>query len=99
VAVLTLKNGGRRGTRITLATAVVVFAATTLLPMGSDLRARIALTGIGVMLAVLVIARPEGVWETGTAQVYRWFLGDWGVLIICLALAVAIIRIAWVTRF
>lgn len=93
-----LKNGGRLGTRITLATAVGVLAATALLPMGSDLQARVALTGIGVMLAVLVIARPEAFWERGLLRDYRWLLGDWVVVMICLALAITIISIAWATR-
>jgi hypothetical protein len=49
------------------------------------------------MRAVLVIARPEGFWDKSILKDYRWFLGDWVVVMICLALAIAIIRIAWDT--
>ena len=58
-----LPHGGRRGWRITLAVGLSFIVAALFSPMGSNVQARIAMTGFGAMSAVLVLARPRSFWE------------------------------------
>jgi hypothetical protein len=91
----TFPHGGRRGSRTTLAVGIIFIVASLLSPMGSNLQARIAMTGVGAMSAVLVLARPQSFWENGRVEGWRWFFGDRGVIIIYVAIAAFFIGIAW----
>lgn len=90
-----LQHRGRVGWRLTLAVGLFFIAAALISPMGSNLQARIAMTGVGAMSAVLVLARPKSFWENGQVEGWRWFFGDRGVVIIYLATAAFFIWIAW----
>jgi len=90
-----LPHGGRRGWRITLAVGLSFIVAALFSPMGSNVQARIAMTGFGAMSAVLVLARPRSFWENGRVEGWRWFFGDRGVVIIYLAIAAFCIGLAW----
>jgi hypothetical protein len=91
----TLPHGGRRGWRVTLGVGLFFLAAALVSPMGSDLQARIAMTGVGAMSAVLVLARPKSFWENGRVEGWRWFFGDRGVVTIYLTIAAFFIGLAW----
>jgi hypothetical protein len=94
-----LTHGGRAGWYVTLATGVILLAVVALLPKGSDLRARIALAGVGVMSAVLALARPQAFWEAPRVEVWRSVLGDGVVVAIYLTIGLLIIGGAFLTRF
>jgi hypothetical protein len=66
-----------------------------MMPRGSNLQARIAMTGFGAMNAMFVLARPKVFWENGQVEGWRWFFGDIGVLIIYLAVAAFAFALAW----
>ena len=80
---------------MTLGVGVFFIAAALVSPMGSDLQARIAMTGVGAMSGVLVLARPKSFWENGQVEGWRWFFGDWGVVAIYLVVATCFICLAW----
>jgi hypothetical protein len=94
-----LPHGGRAGWYVTLATGVILLAVVALLPKGSDLRARIALAGIGVICAVLGLARPQTFWEAPRVQSWRSVLGDRVVVALYLTTGLLIIGVAFLTRF
>jgi hypothetical protein len=80
---------------MTLTVGVVFIVATFLVPMGSNLQARIAMTGVGAMSAMLVLARPKSFWENGQVEGWRWVFGGRGVIIIYLTIAVFFVGFAW----
>ena len=90
-----LSHGDRRGWWATLAVGLFFIALSLFMPNGSNLQARIAMTGFGAMSAMLVLARPKFFWDNGRVLGWRWFFGDIGVVIIYLALAACAFALAW----
>ena len=90
-----IPTGGRHAWRITLGVGLFFIATSLFLPLPSNLQARVALTGIGAISAVFVIARPKFFWENGQVEGWRWFFGDIGVVIIYLAIGLGLIAAAW----
>ena len=80
---------------VTLAIGFGVLVLTALLPWGSDLQARVAMSGIGAMSGVLVLAKPRSFWESDRIQAWRFFMGDRGVVLIYLVVAAGFIAVAW----
>jgi hypothetical protein len=85
-----------RGSGATLATLgigllslVAVFVTTD-----STLQPRVALSGIGLVVLMIGVARPRFAWKFDLG--WRWFLGDRGFAALHIVLGVSALVAAWV---
>ena len=94
-----LRHRGALGFYIVVITGVAAIAVTLLLPDGSDLQARVGMSSLGILFALLPIARPRGFWEIASVRAWRSLFGDWFTAGFYIVLGVAWAIFAWTVDF
>jgi hypothetical protein len=90
-----LPSGGPSALFVTLIVGVFILAIVWLTRTQSEVQVRMAVSGVGVFIAILSAVRPKFFWETAGVEALRETLGDRTVVAIAVAIGVLSTVATW----
>ena len=93
-----LQAGPPRGGLVVIGAGVLLCSVTFILPWGTVVQARAALSSIGVLLVLLAQLRPATFWDLGRTQDWRGLFGDRGAVWLFTLIGLGIVLGAWLAR-